>query len=413
SYTTKSTITVSGTSGTLTASGASSNVVVDPAAASYLKITGTATMNAGGTNAVTITAYDTYKNTVTTGANNYTTDKTITFSGANLSPNPATSPTASNKLSADVNFGTGTVITFTNGVGTSTLKLYKAEAAEVDITDSTINSTGAADRDLNITVSATTKNKLLWSTQPATPVIAGAVWTSFTIEVTDTYGNRTADIDSVTIAPSAGSFSAGTLTKAAVSGLATFNDMSYTTKSTITVSGTSGTLTASGASSNVVVDPAAASYLKITGTATMNAGGTNAVTITAYDTYNNTVTTGANNYTADKTITFSGANLSPNPGTSPTATNKLSADVNFGTGTVITFTNGVGTSTLKLYKAEAAEVDITDSTINSTGAADRDLNITVSATTKNKLLWSTQPATPVIAGAVWTSFTIEVTDTYG
>ncbi|MEK7152821.1 MAG: hypothetical protein AAB834_02655, partial [Patescibacteria group bacterium] len=148
----------------------------------------------------------------------YTGDKNLVFSGANASPSPATNPTATNKTSTAIDFGSTTVVTFASGAGTSTMKLYKAESASVNVTDGSITATS---HELAVTVSATTKSKLLFGTPPSTPVTAGATWTSFTIKITDVYGNQTTDTDNVVIAPSSGSFASGTTTRAAVSGLAT------------------------------------------------------------------------------------------------------------------------------------------------------------------------------------------------
>jgi len=103
-------------------------------------------------------------------------------------------------------------------------------------------------------VNPAAKNKLLWVTQPATSATVDQVWTTFTIEITDQYGNRTADTDNVTVSHSGGGSFGGTTTQAAVSGLATFDDITYDTAETITVTGhDTGTLTDTPASNNVTV----------------------------------------------------------------------------------------------------------------------------------------------------------------
>lgn len=66
-------------------------------------------------------------------------------------------------------------------------------------------------------------NKLLWVTQPSSPVTAGATWNAFSIKITDQYENtRTADTTAITVAPSLGTFASGTTTKAAVAGYCYF-----------------------------------------------------------------------------------------------------------------------------------------------------------------------------------------------
>ncbi len=61
--------------------------------AHYFKITGDASMTAGGENIITITAYDQYDK-VATG---YNGDKTLIFSGAGTLSDSTISPTCSNK----------------------------------------------------------------------------------------------------------------------------------------------------------------------------------------------------------------------------------------------------------------------------------------------------------------------------
>jgi hypothetical protein len=124
-------------------------LTIDPAAAHHLKVTGTATMTAGTNNELTITAYDQYDNVCDSGPNNYTGGKTITFSG------PADSPDGNTPTVEGTDVGTGTAVNFTNGVsdaGAATLVAYKAEVTEVDADDGTIDSTGDAAWDLDLTV---------------------------------------------------------------------------------------------------------------------------------------------------------------------------------------------------------------------------------------------------------------------
>src|SRR5205814_390922 len=79
----------------------------------------------------------------------HTGDKSLTFSGANASTNPATQPTVSDKTGAAVNFGTAETITFTSGQATvssgnnGAMKLYKVETANIDATHGTITTNGA------------------------------------------------------------------------------------------------------------------------------------------------------------------------------------------------------------------------------------------------------------------------------
>jgi hypothetical protein len=220
----------------------------DPSTPTYIKVTGTGTMTAGGSQQVALTVYDQYGAVAT----DYSGDKALTFSGANPSPDPVTSPTCTDKSSSDISFGSATVLTFAGGVATSTMKLNKAETVHIDVSDGTIASTGDDAHDLDVTVIAGGNHKLLWDVQPSSPQTTNEVWAPFSIGITDQYGNRTSSVNTVTITPSAGTFG-GSAGKAAVAGLATFDDITYDTTSTITVTGTASELTDTPASQNVVV----------------------------------------------------------------------------------------------------------------------------------------------------------------
>ncbi|MCP3686722.1 MAG: hypothetical protein GY861_29135, partial [bacterium] len=151
--------------------------------AEYFKITGDASMSAGGTNGVTVTAYDGTDSV----SLSYTGDKSITFSGANNAPD-GTQPSASNSSSSDVNFGTTTTLTFTNGVASSNVKLYKTESISLDVADDTINTTGDASYDLDVAIAAANLDSFSWAT-----ISAATAGSGFTVVVTalDAYENAT------------------------------------------------------------------------------------------------------------------------------------------------------------------------------------------------------------------------------
>ena len=71
-------------------------------------------------------------------------------------------------------------------------------------------------------------------------------------------------------------------------------------------------------------------YFRVTGSASMTAGSTNDLTITAYDINDNVAT----EYTGSKSITFSGPSSAPD-GTAPTV-----EGTDVGTATAVNFTNG-------------------------------------------------------------------------
>ncbi|MHA8099610.1 beta strand repeat-containing protein, partial [Aquirufa aurantiipilula] len=391
------------------------SLTVTPGTATKLNITGTGTQTAGTSQTITITAQDTYGNTATT----YTGAKNLTFSGATSSPAPVTNPTAQNSSAVDIAFGSTTAETFSAGVATSLLKLYDAETATIAVTDGTLSSTGADN--LSIVVSPSTMTKL--STSIATPQTNAVAFTGTnTLTALDAYGNIAtsfnASTNNITVTnslggtvSSLGSGANNVLNQAGdfTSGVAdlTAQGMTYTGTSgtgTFTFTPASGTAITSG---SVVVNPGAAIKLVITGTGTQTAGSSQNITLTAYDVSGNVATS----YTGDKTLTFSGANISSNPATNPTVTDKNAAAINFGTGTVITFTNGVASSVpMSLYKTESATISVTDGSISSTGGDN--LSVTVSTAAFNKLVVSL--ASPQTNGTAFTGTnTLTAQDAYG
>ncbi|WP_415711114.1 hypothetical protein, partial [Aquirufa beregesia] len=380
-------LTFTGTSGTGTftftsatggITGTSVNIAINGGTATKLLITGNATQTAGSSQSITLTAQDTDGNT----ASAYTGVKSITFSGATSSASPVTNPTVSG-----VNFGTAINVTFTNGVATANMILFKAESAIVSATDAGISTSGS-DR-LTVAVSAAAFAKL--SLSLASPQTNGVAFTGTnTLTALDAYGNTVTAFDASanpititgTLTGSISGYTANVMNQAGnfTSGVANLTSSLVFTGTvgtgTFTFTPQSGTAITS---SNVTINAGAATKLFITGTGTQTAGATQTITITAKDASGNT----AASYTGDKNLTFSGANSSVNPVTTPTATNKNSVATNFGSTTVVTFSNGVGTADLKAYKAESAEIQVSDGSINSSVGGS--LPITVSPASFSKL----------------------------
>ena len=126
-----------------------------------------------------------------------------------------------------------TTYNYGNVAGTYTVKLTGS------------NAIGSDSETRTITVQPATPSKLGYNPAPATSVTAGATWTQFKVEIRDQYDNLTTSTDNVTVSPSAGAFTSGATNKAAVSGVATFDDLTYTNTGTITVTASSGSLTQS------------------------------------------------------------------------------------------------------------------------------------------------------------------------
>ncbi|MBI2830659.1 MAG: hypothetical protein HYX79_00180 [Chloroflexi bacterium] len=386
--------TVDVTNGVFTSTGNDAwdlDLTVNPAAAANLRVTGAAAMTAGTANQLTITAYDAFGN-VATG---YVGDKSLTFSGP-LASAGANTPTVTDKTGATVNVGTATTITFTAGVSTAggSLVAYKAETPTVDVDDATINSTGNAAWDLDLTVNpAAAANLRVTGTAAMTAGTAnqltvtaydafGNVATAYTGDKSLTFSGPVASLDgnTPTVTDKTGAtVNVGTATTITFTGgVSTAGGLLVAYKAeTPTVDVNDGAIDSTGNLAwdlDLTVNLAVAASLRVTGTATMNAGAANQLTITAYDAFGN-VQTG---YTGDKSLTFSGPGVSA-LANAPTVTDKTGAPVNVGTATTITFTAGASTAggSLVAYKAEVTTVDVTDGAISSTGNAAWDLDLTV------------------------------------
>ena len=413
--------TIVANDGTISAAGADRlSVAVSSAAASRLAVTGSATQTAGGSQTVTVTATDPYGNTDTGYAGNHT----LTFTGASSSTNPATPPTFRDRLAVDQTFGAAnTSLTFAAGVTTGTMKLYKAESATIVANDGTLTAAGA-DR-LSVVVSPGAATRLI-VTGSATQTAGGSQ--TVTVTATDPFGNTDSGYTgNHTLAFTGASSSTSPATTP------TFRDRLavdqtfgvYNTSLTFTAgvaSGTmklykaenativanDGTITGVGADRlSVAVSSAAASRLAVTGSATQTAGGSQTVTVTATDPYGNTDT----GYTGNHTLTFTGANSSTNPATAPTFRDRLAVDQAFGSSnTSLTFTAGVASGAMKLYKAESATIVADDGSLSATGS-DR-LGVAVSAAAPSKLRVTSVPGGNVTAGSNF-SVTVATQDPYG
>jgi hypothetical protein len=145
----------------------------------------------------------------------------------------------------------GGVATFTD-IGYTRLDTVHIKATSGSLT------AAVSTPDITLTIGAA--SKLVYNPAPATPVGVGDTWTEFKVEIRDQYDNLTASTANVTLTPSTGAFASGNTTRAAVAGVATFDDLTRTLAGTITVTASSGSLT-SAVSGNIVVNPDTASKL--------------------------------------------------------------------------------------------------------------------------------------------------------
>ncbi len=257
---------------TVTASitGSESNISVQPAAASILKITGFANPATAGTASnLIVTAYDPYGNIATS----YT--GTIHFSS---SDSQAALP------------GNYTFTTNDAGVHTFSATLKTVGTRSITATDTVTASITGSESNIGVQPAAAS---VLTVTGLANPVTAG-VASNLTVTAYDPYGNvargytgtiHFSSSDGQAVLPVNYTFTtndAGVHIFSAT--LKTVGTRSITATDTVTASIT-------GSESNISVQPAAASVLTVTGLANpMTAGVASSLTVTAYDPYGNVAT---------------------------------------------------------------------------------------------------------------------------
>jgi alpha-tubulin suppressor-like RCC1 family protein len=394
-----------------TIKGTASFTVAPRAISSLSLAAATTTPAAGLADNLTITALDAYGNIATS----YTGSPNLTFSGPTAIG--AFTPTVTNASGTATNFGTATAITFANGVSTlgGVMKLYRAQSVNIVVSDgSHTNGTGLA-----VTVSSAPPSSFT-VTNPGTRT-AG---TAFTVTLTasnDAYGNAptsyagthcitfsgpTASPNGTTPLYPQGSCPAG---QSAVtfntSGVGTLAGVTlYDATTSTTLKATDATYGTTGTSGAFAVNglTTMSTFVLTAATTTPTAGQADALTITAGDTWGNTVT----GYTGNHNVTFSGASMIG--ATHPTVTDHSGATVNFGTAASLTFTAGVATSTMHLYTAETAHIVANDGNGHTNGSG---LTVTVSPGVMGGFALAAQKA--VVAPGVADNLTVRAVDQYG
>lgn len=253
----------------------------------------TTTPTAGAGDNLTVTAKDIAGNTVTA----YGGDQTLTFSGA--STIGANVPTVTSKTGTAVAFGTAETITFTNGVATTSgssngvMTLYKAETANVTVSDGT--HTGS----LSVTVGAAAAASITATSGGGQSANVGSAFTNpLAATVSDTYGNLKPGASVTFSAPSSGAsstFASGgscTSNPQTYQCVATTNASGVATSSAFTANATRGTYNisataAGGSNPSVNFSETNIGLLHIsslvTGTTTGGTTWTGSVTVTVKD----------------------------------------------------------------------------------------------------------------------------------
>ncbi len=232
-----------------------------PASAASLSLSASSTTpSAGVADNLTLSALDAYGNT----ASGYSGSHKLTFSGASSSP-AGNAPTVANSSGTAIAFGSATALSFSAGVasvsGTSNgvMKLYRAAAASISVSDGSISSGSA----LAVTVgvgsaaSLSLANVTLSAGSVGVPCALTCTVTGLgnegtikaNIGVADGWGNLVSNLGtghSVTVSSEGGTIAGGTLTIAASGTALSSTQFTYTSKSkgnftdTITAASSSG-----------------------------------------------------------------------------------------------------------------------------------------------------------------------------
>jgi len=167
------------------------DVTIIPAGLSYFTVSGsTAVMTAGATRSLTVTAYDAQDNLKTD-----LTTMNVFFSGATSSPSPTLqAPTCSNSSNADIDFGSATLLSFSSGAATTTLRLYNVESVSIKAMNAASSPTATTSdaQDVDIVVRHATSDHLKFSADipiPGGGFQAGVSFPLGILHAVDLYSN--------------------------------------------------------------------------------------------------------------------------------------------------------------------------------------------------------------------------------
>ncbi len=394
-------------SGTTTASAVSgvatfSSLSINKAGTGY-----TLTAAATGLTAVTSSAFDITPGTATRLA--FVVQPSNALAGTAITPavqvavqdnlgNTVTSATNSVTVAIGVNPASGTLsgtttVSAVNGVASfANLSINNAGTGyTLTATATGLSSSGSSSFDITL-------YKLAFTVQPSTTVAGVAITPAVQVAIQDASGNTvTSATNSITMAignnPGTG-FLSGTTTAAAVSGVATFSNLS------INRTGTGYTLRATGASLTGAtstafdITPGPASRVAFTvqpSNATAGVAFSPAVQVAVQDALGNTVTSATNSITVAI-------------GTNPSGGTLLGTKV-------VSAVSGVATfSSLRIDKA-ATGYTLTASASNLTGATSSSFNITVAPA--SRVAFIVQPTNTVAGAAIAPAVQVAVQDSMG
>ena len=243
---------------------ATSNVTVNPAAATKLAVSGPGTATAGTAFNVTVTAQDTYGNTVTGFADSV------------------------NITSSDVNASLPAGSTLTSGTKVFSVTAKTSGSQTVTATDATSAGINGTTNPIAVSAAAATR---LSVTAPGTATAGTAI--TATVTALDTYGNtatgytgtvRFTSTDNTALLPSNSTLTNGAGTFTGGVTLKTAGNQTVTATDTVTssIGGTTGT---------IAVSPGATTQFVVAAPSAATTNVPFVVTVTAKDAYNNTVPT--------------------------------------------------------------------------------------------------------------------------
>ena len=360
--------------------GTQSGIVVSPAAASVLVLSGYPSITTAGANQTfTVTAKDPYGNTAT----GYT--GTIQFKSSDGQD------TAGAGLPFDYTFTTGPGQDNGVRIFSATLKTAGTQSiAAFDTVTQTI--TG---KQSDIVVSPAAASRVVFGQQPTGTTAGAAIGPGVTVDVEDAYRNVITDDSSmVSLTLSGGTFKSGSkpASAAASSGVATFSGLTIDVAGSYSVSATDGALVPSGASKGFAISAAAAAQLVIrtqpASTATAGQAFSVQPVIDLEDRFGNLET-------GDRSSVVS-ASLSS--GTGPLQ-GKVIATVSGG---VVSFTN-LADDTAGIMSVNFMSGSLNPATSN---------GISVNPAPATRLVITTPPPDPLVAGRAFT-LVVSTEDPYG
>jgi len=308
---------------------------------------------AGYANPVTLAVKDALGNIAT----KYSGERTVTVSGIVPSPSGSYGSFNGTELTADSATGQGIAVTFTSGVAIANLSLSKAATQTIQFSIADV--AAPATDPITITSVPGSADSLYLTTNIAAPAINGGVfgWQPV-MTLKDAYGNPCTNDSHTAVTASkkdGGVWTlTGTKTVTASNGIVSFTDLGATNAAEI--SGAQIAFTASGLpealSAAVTLPFYAQTATAAVSTSSPVAGAANPVTLTVKDALGNLDTT----FNGTKAVTISGVDpalmgsYGTFNGTALNSSSKTGQNIN------VTFTNGVASPGLSLYKAAAQAI---------------------------------------------------------